>query len=163
MDKWKKLITEFHLLDNPGENPDSPQSLHFGPSATDAELAAFEAKIGFRFPKEFHELYRSCNGFGRKDGDEVIWFCAPLEEIPALSEDVRKWFKETHPEMAAQFVAFIDWESGDYTGYVFDEDGKVFEGVFDFVYEAYDYDKKQDPDEFIIPTFPTIEELLESC
>ena len=45
MDKWKKLIIGFHLVDNPNENPDSPQSLHFGPPATDAELADFEAKF----------------------------------------------------------------------------------------------------------------------
>lgn len=158
MDKWKTIITDFHLLDNPG----SPDSLHFGPPATAAEIAAFEEKIGFRFPEEFHGLYRSCNGFGRKDGDEVIWFCAPLEEIPAMSEHARKWFKGTHAELAAQFVAFIDWESGDYSGYIFDEEGVVFESLFDFSHENYDYESKQDPDEFLIPMFPTIEELLAS-
>jgi hypothetical protein len=157
MDKWKTIITDFHLLDHPG----SPDSLHFGPPATAAEIAAFEAGIGFHFPEEFHDLYRSCNGFGRRDGEEIIWFCAPLEEIPALSEDVRKWFKGTHPELAAQFVAFIDWESGDYTGYVFDEEGKVLEGLFDFQHDSYDYESKQDPDEFLVPMFPTIGDLLE--
>ena len=156
MENWKELITRFHSADH----PESPESLHIGPPATAEEIAAFEAKAGFRFPEEFHDLYRSCNGFGRKDGAEVIWFCAPLEEIPNMSEQARKWFTGTHPELAAQFVAFIDWESGDYTGYVFDEEGEVFEGLFDFEHESYDYESKQDPDEFILPMFPSLKDLL---
>lgn len=156
MDKWIKLVTEFHTADH----PESPESLVIGAPATEEEIAALESETGFKFPAEFHEFYRSCNGFGRKDGEEVIWFCAPLEEILKMSGEARKWFRGTHEELAEQFVAFIDWESGDYTGYVFDEDGEPFEALFDFEHESYDYESRQDPDEFLVPIFPSIEDFL---
>lgn len=153
---WEKLIREFHAADH----PDHPSSLVIGSPVSEEEITALEREIGFRFPTEFHELYRSCNGFGRKDGDEIVWFCAPLDGILKMSREARKWFTGTHFELAEQFVAFIDWESGDYTGYVFDEHGEPFDALFDFEHENYDYESRQDPDEFLVPMFPSILDLL---
>lgn len=156
MNKWHTRIEEFHAADH----PDAADSLVIGEPAGEQEISALERELGFRFPEEFHDFYRSCNGFGRRDGAEVIWFCAPLQEIQKMSAEARKWFKGTHPELAEHFVAFIDWESGDYSGYVFDENGDPFEALFDFEHESYDFESKQDPDEFLVPMFPSIEELL---
>ena len=155
--KWFDLIEKFHA----GDHPDSPESLVIGEPSSPEDIAALEKTLGVKMPDDFKDFYGTCNGFGHKDGDEVSWLFSPLDQIPATTSAARKWFYGTHPELAAGFVAFMDWDSGDYTGYVFEEDGTLVEGIFDFDHESYEADEDQDFEEFLSPLFLSIEDFFE--
>ncbi len=158
--KWLDLVRKFHEVDHPG----SPESLVMGEPASAAAIAALEEALGVKMPAEFKDFYGTCNGFGHRAGEQVRWLFSPLELIPETTSYARGWFRETHPELAAGFVAFIDWDSGDYTGYIFDDKGAVLEGIFDFEHEAYENDEEQDFEEFLSPLFLSIEDFFEtSC
>lgn len=154
--QWHELIRKFHAEDY----PDAPESLVIGEPASEDEIATLEMAVGVRMPDEFKDFYRACNGFGRMENGQVIWLFSPLEGIPAVTEMARDAFKRTHPELAEAYVAFVDWDCGDFSGYLFDPEGGLIEGIFDFEYAEYEFDREQDFAEFLAPLFLSIEDFF---
>jgi len=157
MTPWLELVTKFHALDH----PDAPETLVTGAPASPADIEALEAKLGRKLFPEFHDFYSTMNGFGTRQDGEVEWFFHPLESIPNLTEDTRDWFRETHPEVAADFVTFIDWGGGDTCGYLYGEDADWGDAIVMFEHEAYEADAEQDPNDFILIIDAGIESFLE--
>lgn len=156
MSDWRKIIVAFHKLDN----TDNPDSLVLGSPATAVSIAEFEKTVGYSMPEEFKTLYSEYDGFGTTREGEVEWFFLPLSKLPGHATEVRDWFQETHPEIAKRFVPFVDWGSGDASGYLFSESGVPEPGVFMFEHESYEFEKDQDWREFLIPVDGSIRAFL---
>ena len=152
MPDWRETVEEYYALDWQLVMP-SGAELH--------ELRDLARVLQVRFPDEFASLYRTMNGFGGTDGKGVVeWAALPLEEIPTFSDRIRSWFSETHPEVAARFIPFLDWHCGDATGYLKDEQGKVLSHLRTFFHEEYHFDESQPYEEFLVEDEATIHDFL---
>ena len=157
MSDWNQLVTEFYKIDH----ADEPDSLVLGAPASDEVLDALASNLGFALPIEFRSFYGTYDGFGTKHDDGTTdWFFAPTANIPELTEEIRDWYQETHPEIAARFVSFVDWGNGDSSGYLFSEAGAPLDGVYIFEHESYEFEEGQDWGEFLIPVDKSIRDFL---
>ncbi|RYZ49363.1 MAG: hypothetical protein EOP49_16435 [Sphingobacteriales bacterium] len=97
--------------------------------ASEAEIAACEAELQFRFPADFRHLYSVCNGFAEWQMDTKLLSLWPLKMIR---------FENHKPG----FIAFADYlANGSQIGYIASWPG---------VYHDYNRDKFCDSfDEFI--------------
>ncbi len=159
MRSWTKIIKDHHSWAHPNDG----YKLVLRNGASEAELNDLAQAIGFQFPSEFRELYRCHNGVGvshTHDPDKIYWSFVPLSEIPELISNARDWFQKTHPDLAARFFPFIDWSSGDYTGYLLAPDRSLLAGLYDFEHEEYQFDESQQSDEFMMMFYSSIAESL---
>lgn len=156
MSDWHQDIINHHKLDY----ADAPDSIRLGKPATREALQAFEKSVGHTLPEEFHELYGQYDGYGNEGEDGIDWFFVPLELLPEHVAGTRGWFQETHPELAARFVPFVDWGTGDASGYLFTESGALEQGIYMFEHEAYEFEKEQDWSEFLFPVDDNLRDFL---
>jgi hypothetical protein len=136
MSEWKRLVAK--------QWGSTPTELHVGPPASAEQISILEREIGGTLPTELAEMYREFDGAGWKDGDWLDWVVVPIARIPQLSEDTRRWFKETHIEVASRYIAFLDHGNGDATGFLMSPSGTPEEGVFVFEHEAVEFQDTQD-------------------
>jgi hypothetical protein len=137
--------------------------LLLSPGATREQIDQRCGALGFVPPSDFRELYATCNGFGvreLKQPDTPCWFFYPLEQMSEFCERIRAGFAETHPEEAARFFPFIDFEDGDGVGYCVDEEGQLLEGLFLFEHEAYEGEEDQEPSDFLVRVPMTVQQFL---
>jgi hypothetical protein len=161
MVNWTKVITDHH---NWAHAPDDGFDLITKAPASQQQLAELASRLGIILPKEIVSLYRTCNGFGVQSPntpDMDSWFLVPVERVPEFTEQIRSWFRDTHPDVAARFFPFFDWANGDGMGYLFDADGNLQEGLYNFEHEEYERDENQGADEFLLSIDVSIEEFLE--
>lgn len=160
MPDWLQLIQSNHAI----EHPNDGFELFVCPPATDTEMDELGRTVGSELPQEFRSLYTTCNGFGVKHpGDEpatIWWFVRPTNQLQSFGNDVRNWFQKTHGKFAARFFPFIDYSNGDVLGYVKDESGLFFEGLFFFRHEHYQFSGHQDINDFLSHLPITLEEFL---
>jgi hypothetical protein len=156
MKTWSELITEFHAEGHPGDI----DSKVIGAAASNSEITQLEHDLGRDMGDEFRSFYSSHNGYGTSSEDETEWFISPLNKIPKTTEDAVDWFRETHPNLASRFIAIVNWNCGDYTGYFFSEDGSLLEGFYTFEHESYEFDEAQDWSEFLTPIDSSLRDFL---
>jgi hypothetical protein len=157
MKNWQEIILRHHEWAHKNDG----YSLVTRPGADSADITALEASLGIELPVEFHELYRTYDGVGvSADSGQIYWMFRSLTEIPKFMEESRDWFQETHPEIARRFFPFIDWSSGDATGYLLSQSGGLLPGLYDFEHEAYEFDESQDETTFLSSLHNTIEDFL---
>lgn len=158
MQDWRRTIREHH--DKFHVQPSDKLLIRDG--ATNDGVDDLQTALGLELPNEFRSLYLQCNGFGLtyEDDDQKWWFCHPIDQIPGFVKQTRKWFDETHPESAAQFFPFIDWANGDGMGYLLDENGEFFDGLYCFEHENYEFEEDQKIEDFVVKWNNTIYELL---
>lgn len=166
MNSWPELIEANHAWAHANDG----WHLVTGAPATDADLAQLETQLGIELPAEFKELYRTYNGVGicreANDGQapgrpieeskKVLWLLVPVAEIPGLMTVARSWFQETHAEVALQFMPFIDWNCGDYTGYLLPLESDVPAELYTFEHENYEFDEAQEAEEFLLLSYESI-------
>lgn len=157
MSDWHQDIINHHKLDY----ADTPESIRLGKPATAEAIRAFEkSSAGHTLPEEFHSLYQQFDGYGNESGDGIDWFFVPLELLPEHVAGVRGWLQETHPDLASRFVPFVDWGSGDASGYLFTESGALEPGIYMFEHESYESDAGQDWNEFLFPVDEDLRDFL---
>jgi hypothetical protein len=156
MTEWHRHILAFHNLDN----ADNPDSLVLGQAASETALSEFEELIGYKMPAEFRQIYSEFDGFGSTRDSDTEWFFVPISNLIEHSREVLEWFQQTHPEIAKRFVPFVDWGSGDASGYLFSESGLPESGIFMFEHESYDFEAGQNWHEFLFPVDDNICDFL---
>jgi len=157
MTNWKLIVESHHNW----AYADGEYRLVIRPPATPEDLCALEDLFGPALSGEMRSFYHQIDGFGiEPTPNGVSWFVTPIAQLPELIEDCRSWFRDTHPDLAVRFFPFIDWISGDYTGYLLSEKGSLLNGLYTFEHELYRFDAEQDSSEFILTVYDTIRELL---
>ena len=155
MKNWQDIIQRSHEWAHKNDG----YSLVTRPGAELADITALESSFGFQLPTEFHELYLTYDGVGvSADSGQIYWMFRSLAQIPKFMEETRDWFQETHPEVARRFFPFIDWSSGDSTGYLLSQSGELLPGLYDFEHEDYEFDASQDESAFLSSFYTTIED-----
>ena len=157
MANWNALIENFFAKTDP-EN----SSVRIAPNGCSETLMLnSESKIGLSLPQELREFYRHCNGIGLGDAPaDLPQFIPSIEALPQFIDYARSSFSGTHPEYASRYIPFIDWGNGDSSGFLLNADGTLHDYIFVFSHEHYDYDDKQEIDEFLTPFAESLEELL---
>jgi hypothetical protein len=146
MNNWIERVRNHHNWAHKDDNFE----LVMQPPVRDEDIAVVAQRLGFPLTEEFREFYSQVNGFGvTADGKNVSWFLVPIDRIEATIADARDWFGKTHPEWARRFFPFVDWDSGDYTGYLLGEDGSLLPGLYDFDHENYKFEEGQAIDGFL--------------
>ncbi len=121
------------------------------PTSSVERAAQFEAMFGVAMAETMQE--------GTDEQDSAVrWFFVPVAKIPELTAVARSWFEETHAEAARRFVAFIDWDCGDYTGYVLPLESGTAAELHTFEHESYQFDEAQEAGEFLLPSYESIRE-----
>jgi hypothetical protein len=156
MRDWTKIIKTFHEWSHKDDEWELVTSL----PASGEQIAEFEASVGFKLPEEFVGLYQTYNGVSIVAGDERCNFFVALGDLPKHFSEVREWFEGTHPKFAKRFFPFVDWGSGDSTGYMLNERGEPLPGLYNFEHEDYEFDEGQDPNDFLPSVYDSIEDLL---
>ena len=157
---WTQLIQDHHQR----HHPHGHTKLILRDGASDAELDALSATMGFQLPEEFRELYRTHNGFGTPSSDgpnAVSWFFLPLSLIEEKTKDATSWIQETHPEIARNFFVFMDYRCGDYSGYFKDKADRNPPVICSFEHELYEFDANQPAEDFISYLWAGLSEILE--
>jgi hypothetical protein len=157
MRNWQHIIKRHHEWAHKNDG----YSLVTRLGANLANIKSLESSIGFQLPAEFHSLYLTYDGVGVcADPGKIYWRFQPLAEIPGFIESVRDWFKETHPDVAGRFFPFIDWSSGDFSGYLLSPSGTILPGLYDFDHEEYEFDEAQEVAKFISSSYLSIEDVF---
>lgn len=157
MKNWIRIVENQHALDH----SDNGHRLVLQPPASLDHLLAFRKLFGPAASMELQNFYEQIDGFGIEGTNhKTSWFLVPIEKLPELDKAGKDWFQETHPDLAKRFFPFIDWDCGDYSGYLLSEEGKRLNGIFTFEHEEYEFDKGQDDSEFLYSVFDSLEELL---
>ncbi|MFC4994809.1 SMI1/KNR4 family protein [Rubritalea tangerina] len=156
MKTWSELITEFHEEGHSGDL----DSKVLGVAASDADLSKFGDDLGRDLGTEFKSFYSAHNGYGIQSDDGIDWFIVPLDQIKKITNDAVDWFQETHTDLAERFVAIADWDCGDYSGFLFSEDGSLMDGFYTFEHESYEFDEDQNWSEFLIPIDSSLRDFL---
>jgi hypothetical protein len=161
MNSWTEIIEAHHAWAHPNDG----FHLVLRPGATDAKIDEVAQGLGFQPPAEFRDLYRCHDGVGCTHDSQpgkVEWTFVPLADLPSFVVLGRDWFKETHPQLAAAFFAFIDWGCGDYSGYLQARESALGSELYMFEHELYEFEASQDPDEFMVAAQSSITEFLNS-
>ena len=157
MKDWTEAVKTYHDW----SQEDSDYTLAINGPAQESELERICGKINFPITAEFREFYLQVDGFGSQmEEGEVYWLLVPSAHLELTVEVGRDWMNDTHPEVAQRFFAFIDWSSGDFTGYLKSEDGELLPGLWEFSHEYFLHDSTQDYNDFLIQTDSSISELL---
>jgi cell wall assembly regulator SMI1 len=144
----------------------SSDSENTKPSAASTDIkqlgTQFEVQFGFQLPDDLKELYQAKNGAGMssENNKDVHWFFVPILSIPELITAARDWFQKTHADLANRFFPFIDWECGDYTGYLLPLSPDCPTKLHTFEHESYEFDEAQQPDEFLYSNNSSIREFF---
>lgn len=116
--------------------------------------------FGFPVPSELRGFYEQIGGCGVKAGDrKVSWQVVPVTEVATNIAKARDWFADTHPKLAARFFPFIDWDCGDYTGYLQSPLG-LKKGLYTFEHESYEFDADQSAQSFIMKSYKSLEDFF---
>lgn len=148
MNKWNKAAKHFFEISDP-----TGAFFHCAKEGNDLEtISKIEAKIGVGFPDELRDFYQHFNGLGMsEDESELPRFIPPVEHLPELVKSARSWLSKTHSQLAARYLPVVDWENGDSSGYLLDENGVYLPHFFIFNHELYQDDAEQDGSEFLQP------------
>ena len=157
MTDWESVVRAHHDWAHSNDKFD----LRIGPPAPADAIASLTDQTGFPVTTEFRELYSQLNGYGVTSGEgATIWFLVPIERILPTLDCARDWFEETHPIQASRFFPFVDWHSGDYTGYLTLDGESSHSGLYNFDHENYEFDEKQPSSDFLSPGDSSIYEFL---
>ena len=157
MPNWKHIVESYHTW----AHADDEYQLVVRPPASTGDLVLLDAWFGPAMSGEMRGFYELIDGFGVEPSpDGVSWFVTPIAKLPELIEHCRSWFRDTHPDLANRFFPFIDWDCGDYSGFLLSEDGTLLEGLYTFEHEDYEFEEGQDGSVFLYTIYATIEELL---
>ncbi len=128
-----------------------------------AEIKSVEASIGFEFPSAVRAFYQEVDGFGvqHSSSEKISWFVVPIDRIATVTKKARDWFRETHPNEAERFFAFIDWNCGEYTGYLVRQRGD-HPTLVTFSHEEYEFDSNQNSDDFFETSYDHFEEIFDT-
>ena len=121
-----------------------------GMGAAIDDFRELEEKLGLTFPIDVLDLYLIHNGIGliSKSG-KTYWHFHPLGGMIDFINGIRKFFLDTHPDLARRFLPIFDWNSGDAVGYLMGEDGRWKSGMYEFEHENYEFTIDQPESEFI--------------
>ena len=104
------------------------------------------------FPDELCEFYEQFNGIGLTgDDSECPNFVPSVEHLPEFVKSARSAFPKPHKKYADRYLPVVDWENGDTSGYMLDEDGTFVDCLFMFNHESCTHEKTQDVNEFLTP------------
>ena len=157
MPNWKHIVEANHAWSHPNDE----YRLVIQPPASSADLAFLHTLFGSAMSEEMRGFYEQMDGFGVESvADGTYWFVTPIAKLPELIEHCRNWFRDTHPDLANRFFPFIDWNCGDYSGFLLSVEKSPLDGLFTFEHEEYNFEKGQDSSAFILSVYNTIEELL---
>lgn len=159
MPNWKVLIDNFFAM----SDPDCMLRHHAGPGASRDEIAALESQLGVRLPAEFHSFYGCYNGVGvvePGETDPIALFFRPVDQIASYAVQCRTWFAGTHPAEEERYLPFIDWANGDSSGYWSASGSELQPTIFTFSHEVYLGEPDQSAEDFILPHFRSIADLL---
>ena len=157
MADWKSVIQNFF------DNSDADNSFaRVSPAGCPkTAISKCETQTGLILPDELRKFYQHSNGMGLEENEsDDPRFIPKIESLPEYIDQCRAAFNETHSDYAERYVPFVDWENGDSSGYIYNSDGTLFECIVMFSHEHYEYDEKQDINEFLIPFAESLEELL---
>jgi len=163
MSSWQELVAEYYKIDH-----QDPDTLVIGVATSKKRLDRLEKVLGVSLPAEFRDFYSLHDGFGTKKSDGSIdWFFEPIANIPKWTATSSVFFAETHPKLAARFVAFINWSEfnrngylGSSSGYIFDESKKSDGEIYVFEPDLYEVDEDQDSSDFLYHQDGPIREFL---
>lgn len=160
MPDWKSIVVAHHEFAT--KNSCDLDLLQVGLPQRDEDIVQIEQSIGFQFPEDMRDFYQTMNGMGSRNSHsgEVSWFIVPMDQISTTMAHCRDWFLETHPKEATRFFPFINWNCGDYTGYLIDGTANDQPLFCTFSHEYYTFDVEQDPSEFFDSSFSNLEDLL---
>ena len=147
MINWNSLVNSFLRSANPSGEFRPIVRLGASPEA----IAGTERKLGIPIPEELRSFYLRCNGMGLACDDEPDEprLIPPVEELPSTAAACRGWFAETHSDLASRFLPFLDWENGDFMGYLLQSDGTYHPFLATFCHELYKCTSTQDANEFL--------------
>ncbi|MEO0416567.1 MAG: SMI1/KNR4 family protein [Verrucomicrobiota bacterium] len=153
MHDWHKIIAKHHLLFH-GKDAFLPRQ---GKPMKKTHLREIEKDLGFEFPEDVFSFYLQMNGYGLEHCEKEIstWFVIPADQIADVKAELADEM-EMHPELAKDFIPVIDWDNGDYEGFIKGEP----KTLFSFEHEFYDFDAEQPVDEFLEPTEETFFEFI---
>lgn len=156
MPDWKKTVEAHHQWAHPNDGFE----LVMLPPASDIEVRSLQSTFGFPVPSELRGFYEQIGGCGVKAGDhEVSWMVVPVTEVATNIAKARDWFANTHPKLAARFYPFIDWDCGDYTGYLQSPLG-LKRGLYTFEHESYEFEAAQPAQSFLTKSYSSLEDLF---
>lgn len=155
MKNWEKQIRDFHKRHYASRG--MPLVLNKGCS----NLGVVKAAFGKDVPEELQDLYKNIDGFGvNLPTGKRIWIIVPSHMLAQFVSNVRGWFDDTHPEVAANFCPFFDWGSGDSIGYL-SNNNTLNNRLFEFSHENLEFSVGQDWKSFLILTqYRSIADLL---
>ena len=157
MTNWREVVQAHYAW----AHKDDEYELVMQPGASDATILTMAEQTGIPLTDEFREFYSQINGFGvTADGEKISWLIVPIERIAATIANARDWFEETHPDLASRYFPFIDWDSGDYTGYLVSERGSLLPDLYDFDHEDYEFDEDQSSAEILTKGDASVLEFL---
>lgn len=157
MTDWKALIENFFA----NSDPEGTFARLTPPGCDDKAIDHAESEIGLQFPPELREFYQHYDGIGL--GDETIdipRFIPSIAILPQFVADARSSISSTHQDIATRYLPFIDWGNGDSSGYLYNQDGSLFEFVVVFSHEHYNAVCDQDVGEFLMPFAESLSEML---
>jgi hypothetical protein len=149
MKNWKKAVVETFSL--------SRVTFH-SPIQID-EVLDLERWIGGSLPAELRDIYDQFNGFNCNSSGYDWEPLKPASRVPGFTLSQRASFG-AHPELAERLLFVFDWPNGDATGYLWDAEGFLMEGLWTFDHEAYEADASQQPEEFLFNDFENFDELF---
>lgn len=158
MKDWHEIVRRHHMAFHGNDE----YQLVISPPATEAELASLRGLFPYSIPFEMESFYQSINGFGKSSAHyPLLWFFLPISKLESACRSLRDTFGDSHADLAQRFLPFVDWFCGDYSGYLWSEDGTLLDGLYIFEHENFRYESGQDISEFMFCTDASIEEFLE--
>lgn len=156
MSEWIEIVKAHHQRYSEKDG----YALIINPGADENRLNEIQDHLRWKFPKNLIEIYRECDGYGISwPGLDVDWNLMPILDLENFANDVRGWFKETHPVVASRFFPFFNWGTGDSIGFLADENG-ISEKLYEFSHDSYEFDEAQNWKDFIQYEASSIKEFL---
>ena len=157
MANWKKAVKQFFANSDP-----TGEFFHCAEGGASARtIQAVEKKLKIRFPDELRQFYEHYNGIGlTNDETEYPNFIPPIEHLVEFVKSARHSFPKSHIQYAERYLPVVDWENGDTSGYVLNEDGTFVDCFFMFNHELCTDNKTQDVNEFLSPVAENLHAFL---
>ena len=148
MPNWKKAVKQFFANSDP-----NGEFFHCAPDgAAETTINTIAKKLKTELPSELREFYGQFNGIGlTNDESECPNFIPPIEYLPKFIKTARLAFPKSHKQYAARYLPVVDWENGDTSGYLLDEDGAFIDCLVMFNHELCTGEKTQDINDFLSP------------
>ena len=157
MPNWKKAIKQFFANSDP-----NGVFFHCAQDGVSKKtIDSIAKKLKSELPEELRDFYKHFNGIGlTNEESEYPNFIPPIEHLPEFVKTSRRAFPKSHKKYADRYLPVVDWENGDTSGYVLDEDGTFVNCLFMFNHELCTHEKTQGVNEFLTPAADNLHSFL---